>query len=169
MAEQSIKEQLQENKKKLVVLGAVMLFGVYMMWPSGGEVVEESGGELDAQLAALQIERENSGAGGSRPTFEGTDPRGISVSGGGEGAPGVFQTGSPLVVGVLVGFGTKTDTQGEYLVAYVNVQDTSGYEIDMRDIVGYNTTIPPYLSADQPVRVYGEFTGETRIRADAVQ
>lgn len=168
---QSFKEQLVENKKMLMVLGAVVVFGGYMLLPSNESV--ETNSELDSQLADLQASRDGGSVDNDAPRakpFDGTDRRGISLGGGDDvDDPGAFQTGPPLVTGTIVGFGTKTDFAGEYLVAYISVKDTSGYEIDMRDIVGYDTRVPVYLGEGKDVRVYGDFMDDMTIKAQVVQ
>ena len=156
----------------LILLGVVALFGAYMLWPSGGGLpVEPSPDDSSPSPPPESTPQETGSLGGPRPVFEGTDQRGISISGGGGDInnPGVFQTASPVVTGTLVGFGTKTDLRGEYLISYVRVEDTSGYEVDMRTILGYSTDLPSYLNEGDQVRVYGEFTSEREIKAQAVQ
>ena len=170
MNKQELSAQIQDNKKKLVVLGAVMVFAIYMLWPTAEET-EEANPELDAQLDALQETRSQEGGGGTPPAFDGVDNNNISLGGGSSAGadPGVYQTGRPVVMGEIVGFGTKTDLQGEYLISYISGPEGIGYEIDMRDIVGYTTEQPSYLGEGQVVRVYGEFITETQIKAKAIQ
>jgi len=37
MDSEGLKEQLGKSKKMLIALGGVVLFGVYMLWPSGAD------------------------------------------------------------------------------------------------------------------------------------
>ncbi len=167
---ESLKEKIIANKNKVIIAVFVAIFVIWMLRASQGDDLEFTESDFSAELAQLQAERSKQLAFDSADlVFDGQDELGISVTGGGDGSPRAFETGDPLIVGRLVGFGTKTDAEGEYLLAYVKVAGNVGYEVDLRPMLQYSLEIPPYLQKDTDVRVYGEFVDEHSIRARVVQ
>jgi len=170
MDSEGLKEQLGKSKKMLIALGGVVLFGVYMLWPSGADPVPETS-DLDAELAALQASRSTGGVPVSN--FSGTDNRGVTLGPGGDlGDAGgsTFETGNPDIFGTLVGYGTQTDPRGEYLVAYIrNEKANQGYEVDLRAVVRYRLDPPSQWRIDETVYVFGEQVEGNRYVARSVR
>ena len=161
----------KDNKKLIIALVLVALVGGYIVFGQRNSSTEVgvNNAELDAQLAELQ--RNNPEASSADLSYDGTDQRNVSIGSGGgsEANSSVFRTDSPVVRGVVVGYGTKTDSRGEYLVAYIRVSETEAYEVDLRNITGYSMNRPAFLTEGNIVRVYGTLENGNEIRADAVQ
>ncbi len=173
MDKEALQEQVGKSKKMLYVLGVVTLFAIYMMWPSGADESDAVASDLDAELAALQATRD-AAAGNPVARFDGTDKRGVAVGGGGDSGQAnsaSFETGEPDVVGTLVGYGSQTDSRGEYLVAYISKSlEEPGYEVDLRDILRYELSPPSVWEIDQVVQVYGSTTNSPyKIRARSLR
>jgi|GEM_PF-4230332 len=172
MDSDELKEQLGQSKKMLYLLGATVLFGVYMLWPSGAEVEEVGTSDLDAELAALQ---ENRGSdSGIDIDYSTVDRRnvelGSSQSSGSRTSGSSYETGTPDISGILAGYGSQTDKRGEYLVAYILVaQDEPGYEIDLRDVLRYDLTPPTIWEVGEPAAVFGTQAGSYKIRARSIR
>ena len=71
----------------------------------------------------------------------------------------------------MVGYGSQTDSRGEYLVAYVSKSPLEpGYEVDLRDIIRYELNPPTTWVLDQTVEVYGEVINSPyKIRARSIR
>ena len=159
--------QFKRRKKLLIVSVAALLFAGYIYWSDNtAKKVEDV--SLAQNLAALESTQDTYV---SSEKFNGTDTRGVSLGGGGGGQeePAVFETVAPSVVGTFVGWGIKSDPNGEYLVAYVQVTETEGVEVDMRDITKYSLIRPTNIEIGDSVRVYGVVVGEYTIRARSIQ
>ncbi|MFW0871329.1 MAG: hypothetical protein ACKKL4_02655 [Patescibacteria group bacterium] len=166
-------EIFKANTFLFVVFMAVMIFGLYAFWTGkddGDAVLQIPGygsNSLGSQLDnSLYIEDDSS-------RKSNTDVRGIqSVSGGGgEANQAVFETSPPILEGYVAGYGTKTSGGREYWILLVATPQLkiNGYEVDMRDIIGYRKLNTSLWQEGDFVRIYGTLVSETVVRAQAVQ
>lgn len=167
-------EILRANTFLVVTFIAALIFGAYSWWDQGRnqdpQIVEDYNSNLGYQLSNQNTTRETNGS-----DYIDRDSRGIgSIGGGGEDGEinqAVFETNPPLLEGYVAGYGTKTSGSREYWVLLVATPqlEINGYEVDLRDIIGYRKVDTDRWQEGELVRIYGTLESETVVRARAVQ
>lgn len=166
-----IREILEANKFLLLVFALVLAYGAYTWWWDDETNQETSyTSNLGPQLNQ-PTERPNTQGNSLR---EGVDVRGVRDVGGGDGGTAnqaVYETTSPILEGYVAGYGTQTSNGREYWVLLVATPqlDIDGYEVDLRDMIGYRTVDTSRWQEGQFVRIYGTLESEIVVRARAIQ
>lgn len=155
--------------KKVIFLIVICIIGGYIAWPQDKSIPNVTDTPLGLELASLQDS--DAGNRNNPGRFDGVDQRNIALGAGGGDVEdkAVYEVGPPRIQGILVGYGTKTDSYGEYLIAFVQTPDKKGYEVDLRDVLQYNLRVPIWWQEGQQISVYGEFVNMYTIRARSIR
>jgi hypothetical protein len=167
-----IREILEANKFLLIVFALVLAYGAYSWWWDDDGTNQETSytSNLGPQLNQSTENVSNQ----SNSLNESVDVRGVRDVGGGDGSTAnqaVYETTPPILEGYVAGYGTQTSSGREYWVLLVATPqlDINGYEVDLRDMIGYRVVDTSRWQEGQFVRIYGTLESETVVRARAIQ